>query len=59
MLRQAQASVRRFRQAWLTQAMLSRGPGTVFAFALAIVEALCGEEKRKEVEAPMVLSDKL
>ncbi|CAD6927520.1 unnamed protein product [Tilletia controversa] len=37
----------------------SRGPGTALAFALQLVEALAGEEKRKEVEKPMVLSEKL
>jgi len=29
----------------------SRGPGTAMAFALALVEALAGREKREEVEA--------
>ncbi|UZJ53535.1 hypothetical protein CBS101457_002855 [Exobasidium rhododendri] len=33
----------------------SRGPGTTFGFALAIVEALAGKEKREEIEEPMVL----
>ncbi|KAL9936326.1 hypothetical protein V8E36_004394 [Tilletia maclaganii] len=37
----------------------SRGPGTALAFALQLVETLAGEEKRKEVEKPMVLSEKL
>ncbi|EPQ30998.1 uncharacterized protein PFL1_01187 [Pseudozyma flocculosa PF-1] len=37
----------------------SRGPGTAFAFALAIVEALQGKEKRDEIEGPMILPDKL
>ncbi|THH30992.1 hypothetical protein EUX98_g3173 [Antrodiella citrinella] len=32
----------------------SRGPGTTFPFALTLVELLCGKEKRKEVEGPMV-----
>ncbi|KAN0136910.1 DJ-1 protein [Lactarius tabidus] len=32
----------------------SRGPGTAFPFAFALVEALCGEEKRSEVVKPMV-----
>lgn len=31
----------------------SKGPGTAFEFALAIVEELCGPEVRKEVEKPM------
>ncbi|PWN91960.1 DJ-1 [Acaromyces ingoldii] len=33
----------------------SRGPGTAFAFSLAIVEALQGKEKRTEIEGPMIL----
>ncbi|KIO33313.1 hypothetical protein M407DRAFT_241113 [Tulasnella calospora MUT 4182] len=32
----------------------SRGPGTAFLFALTLVEALVGPEKRKEVYGPMV-----
>jgi len=32
----------------------SRGPGTAFAFALMLVELLCGKEKRTEVSKPMV-----
>ncbi|KAB5588825.1 4-methyl-5(b-hydroxyethyl)-thiazole monophosphate biosynthesis [Ceratobasidium theobromae] len=32
----------------------SRGPGTTFLFAFAIVEKILGLEKRKEVEEPMV-----
>ncbi|KAG8862967.1 hypothetical protein FRB96_000387 [Tulasnella sp. 330] len=32
----------------------SRGPGTAFPFALTLVEALCGKEKRDEVYGPMV-----
>ncbi|KAF8327232.1 DJ-1 [Cantharellus anzutake] len=32
----------------------SRGPGTAFPFALKIIDMLAGEEKRKEVEAPMM-----
>ncbi|MFN3604513.1 MAG: DJ-1 family glyoxalase III [Leptonema sp. (in: bacteria)] len=31
----------------------SKGPGTAFEFALAIVEELCGIETRKKVEEPM------
>lgn len=31
----------------------SKGPGTAFEFALAIVEELCGKEIREKVEAPM------
>ncbi|KAE8224461.1 hypothetical protein CF319_g2641 [Tilletia indica] len=37
----------------------SRGPGTAMAFALQLVETLAGEEKRKEIEKPMMLSEKL
>ncbi len=33
----------------------SRGPGTALEFALALVERLYGEEKAREVGAPMVL----
>ncbi|KAF2499228.1 DJ-1 [Lophium mytilinum] len=33
----------------------SRGPGTALLFALSIVEELCGKEKRKEVEGPMLM----
>ena len=33
----------------------SRGPGTTFEFALTIVEALVGKEKRKEIEPPLML----
>ncbi len=33
----------------------SRGPGTALEFALKLVELLYGEEKAKEVAAPMVL----
>ncbi|KAG5650487.1 hypothetical protein H0H81_012067 [Sphagnurus paluster] len=32
----------------------SRGPGTAFPFALALVEILCGTKKRTEVQNPMV-----
>ncbi|KAI0315576.1 DJ-1 [Amylostereum chailletii] len=32
----------------------SRGPGTAFPFAFALVEKLCGASKREEVVAPMV-----
>ncbi|XP_069477948.1 Parkinson disease protein 7 [Ambystoma mexicanum] len=35
----------------------SRGPGTSFEFALAIVEALMGPEVTKQVKAPLVLKD--
>ena len=34
----------------------SRGPGTSFEFALAIVEQLCGPEKAAAVAEPMVLA---
>lgn len=33
----------------------SRGPGTSFEFALALVEALVGKEKRDEIAGPMIL----
>lgn len=33
----------------------SRGPGTSFEFALALVEQLFGRAKAQEVAAPMVL----
>lgn len=33
----------------------SQGPGTSFAFALALVERLAGPEKAREVRAPMML----
>ncbi|KDN37016.1 DJ-1 [Tilletiaria anomala UBC 951] len=33
----------------------SRGPGTAFEFALALVEALAGKEKRAEITPPMLL----
>ena len=33
----------------------SRGPGTAIEFSLALVGALCGDEKREEVAAPMVI----
>ncbi|KAI7840257.1 hypothetical protein COHA_006039 [Chlorella ohadii] len=35
----------------------SRGPGTAFEFALALVKALYGEEKMREVAGPMVMRD--
>lgn len=31
----------------------SRGPGTAMDFALTLIEVLAGEEKRREVEAPL------
>ncbi|SPO28752.1 related to Protein DJ-1 [Ustilago trichophora] len=34
----------------------SRGPGTSFEFALAIVEALVGRGKRDEIEPPLILA---
>ncbi|OJZ19242.1 MAG: DJ-1 family protein [Thiobacillus sp. 65-29] len=34
--------------------LTSRGPGTAMDFALALIEALAGEEKRREVEAGLV-----
>lgn len=33
----------------------SRGPGTAFEFAFALVDKLYGEDKVKEVAAPMVM----
>lgn len=33
----------------------SRGPGTAFEFALALVEKLYGKEKADEVASPMVM----
>lgn len=35
--------------------LTSQGPGTALEYALALVEALYGREKREEVAAPMVL----
>ncbi|KAF5917380.1 hypothetical protein HPG69_006974 [Diceros bicornis minor] len=37
--------------------LTSRGPGTSFEFALAIVEALNGKEVADQVKAPLVLKD--
>ncbi|KAI4910745.1 hypothetical protein J4E90_007000 [Alternaria incomplexa] len=37
----------------------SRGPGTAMLFALTIVEMMCGKDKRKEVEGPMVCAETL
>ncbi|XP_070259220.1 Parkinson disease protein 7 [Myotis yumanensis] len=37
--------------------LTSRGPGTSFEFALAIVEALSGKEVAEQVKAPLVLRD--
>lgn len=39
------------------QILTSRGPGTSFEFALAIVEALGGPELAQQVKAPLVLRD--
>ncbi|XP_012920631.1 protein DJ-1 isoform X2 [Heterocephalus glaber] len=39
------------------QVLTSRGPGTSFEFALAIVEALSGPEVVQQVRAPLVLRD--
>lgn len=35
----------------------SRGPGTAFEFALALVQELYGEKKEKEVAGPMVMQE--
>ncbi|XP_032981520.1 protein/nucleic acid deglycase DJ-1-like [Rhinolophus ferrumequinum] len=37
--------------------LMSRGPGTSFEFALAIVTALSGKEVAEQVKAPLVLRD--
>lgn len=37
--------------------LTSRGPGTSFEFALAIVEALSGKDVADQVKAPLVLKD--
>uniref|UniRef100_A0A8L2QD92 Parkinson disease protein 7 homolog n=1 Tax=Rattus norvegicus TaxID=10116 RepID=A0A8L2QD92_RAT len=37
--------------------LTSRGPGTSFEFALAIVEALSGKDMANQVKAPLVLKD--
>lgn len=37
--------------------LTSRGPGTSFEFALAIVEALSGKDVADQVRAPLVLKD--
>jgi len=34
-------------------------PGSAMLFALTIVEAVCGKEKREEVGGPMMLAEKL
>lgn len=33
----------------------SRGPGTSFEFALAIVEAVCGKDIKENVASPLIL----
>lgn len=33
----------------------SRGPGTAFEFALAIVKQLCGADKAASVQSPLLL----
>lgn len=42
---------------WDGQILTSRGPGTSFEFALAIVEALSSPEVAQQVKAPLVLRD--
>lgn len=37
--------------------LTSRGPGTSFEFALAIVEALSGQAVAEQVRAPLVLKN--
>ncbi len=37
----------------------SRGPGTCFEYALAIVEALQGKEKRDSIMPPMLLPESI
>lgn len=37
--------------------LTSRGPGTGFEFALAIMEALNGKDVADQVKAPLVLKD--
>jgi len=37
------------------QLITSRGPGTAFEFALALVRVLYGEEKMHQVAKPMVM----
>ncbi|KAF2830053.1 DJ-1 [Ophiobolus disseminans] len=37
----------------------SRGPGTALLFALTIIEAISGKEKKDEVAGPMVVAEKL
>jgi len=39
------------------QLITSRGPGTAFEFALAIVEKLLGSNKVKEISVPMILRE--
>lgn len=39
------------------QLITSRGPGTSFEFALAIVEELMGAEVAAQVKAPLILKD--
>lgn len=39
------------------QILTSRGPGTSFEFALAIVEALNGKAVADQVKAPLVLRE--
>ena len=39
------------------QVFTSKGPGTAFEFALAIVEELCGKETREKVAAPMFVAE--
>lgn len=38
---------------------MTYSPGTAMLFALTVVEALAGKEKRDEISGPMILADTL
>ena len=40
---------------FLGNLITSQGPGTAFAFALAIIQKLCGEDKANATKKPMLL----